>query len=134
MGRGAGDPGDRRRRDPGHRRGDQLAHLLVGEWPEVPHYFLEAAEALAAFETTTNGHAGGGLLALDTGEGIARVGRFLRDAAELQVGTSWNLLFGFVGEQPSHYEQMARLNAKRSLAYSTAMSRARWAPPSCSKA
>lgn len=35
---------------------------------------LENPEALAAFETTTNGHAGGGLLALDTGEVLFATG------------------------------------------------------------
>ncbi len=35
--------------------------------------------------------------------------RLLRDAAEIGVGASWNVLFGFVGEDPDAYRQMAGL-------------------------
>jgi ribosomal peptide maturation radical SAM protein 1 len=35
--------------------------------------------------------------------------RLLRDAAELNLGTSWNVLFGFVGENPEEYDAMAAL-------------------------
>lgn len=35
--------------------------------------------------------------------------RLLRNAAEFGLGTSWNVLFGFVGEDPEAYRQMAAL-------------------------
>jgi ribosomal peptide maturation radical SAM protein 1 len=35
--------------------------------------------------------------------------RLLRYAAEFAIGTSWNLLYGFPGENPSDYQEMAEL-------------------------